>query len=179
MPRADDELTGTPHTDSEACERLLSGHRRSVYRIAWAILGDHHDAEDATQETFVRALRGMSKFDTARPVEGWLRRIAVNCSISMLHRRERLPAVADEHAVTDGDPADEAGAAEFEGAVRKALSTLPVRQRVAMTLFALEDMDLQSTAEAMGCRAGTVKSHLHRARQKLRELLSEYLSEDG
>ena len=48
-----------------------------------------------------------------------------------------------------------------------------------MTLFALEDMDLQSTAEAMGCQAGTVKSHLHRARQRLRELLSEYLNEDG
>lgn len=179
MPRADDGLTGKARIDSEACERLLSGHRRSVYRIAWAILGDHHDAEDATQETFVKALRGMNEFDTSRAIEGWLRRIAVNCSISMLQRRERMPAVADERSVADGDPADDAGAADFEGAVRRALNTLPLRQRVAMTLFALEDMDLQSAAEAMGCQAGTVKSHLHRARQRLRELLSEYLNEDG
>lgn len=151
--------------------------------MAYAILGDGEEAEDAAQEAFVRAYRAMDSFDGRHRFVDWMRRITVNCALSSLRRHRRdarrtsSAATVAPRPAADG-PAQYAEANHLETEVRKALRALPPRQRAAITLFALEDMDLVSTAEAMGCAVGTAKAHLHRARRKLRELLADYLEED-
>jgi len=177
MADADRELIArAKRGDRAARGQLVRLHRREVYRIARAVLGDDDDAEDATQEALVRTLRGLGGFDERREFGAWLRRIAVNCAINALRRRRDAEEVG-EHAGA-GNPAGEAQAHDLQRAVRRALAELPERQRVAMSLFALEEMDLRGVADAMGCAEGTVKSHLHRARQKLRESLRDWLSDE-
>ncbi len=177
MAEADGQLIASARQgDRAARERLAREQRREVYRIACAILGDDDDAEDATQEALVRMLRGLRGYDQRRDFRAWLRRIAVNCAINVLRSR------MDEAELPDAQPAasNPGGSAQAQGlqrAVRRALAELPERQRVALSLFALGEMDLRATAEAMGCAQGTVKSHLHRARVKLREMLSDWLED--
>ncbi len=162
--------------DRAARERMVRAHRREVYRITCAILGDHDDAQDATQEALVRMLRGLRSFDEQREFRPWLRRIAVNCALNALHRRPEEGELPDA-SPAPGNPGGSAQAHEMERAVRRAIAQLPERQRVAISLFGLQEMDLRATAEAMGCAEGTVKSHLHRARAKLREILSDWLED--
>ncbi|MEA3401946.1 MAG: sigma-70 family RNA polymerase sigma factor [Armatimonadota bacterium] len=162
--------------DRAARERLARRHRREVFRVAYAILGDDEEAEDATQEALVRMLRGLAGFDERRDLGAWVRRIAVNCALNAMRRRpDEAEAPGEQTAASN--TADEAQTHDLQRAVRRALAELPERQRVAMSLFALEEMDLRSTAEAMGCAEGTVKSHLHRARQRVREILSDWLED--
>lgn len=166
-----------------AFAQLLRRHRKGVYRVAYAIVQDGEEAEDMAQEAFVRAYGAIQSFDHAYSFAAWVRRITVNCALSSLRktrrgpRRSNTPTDLARSPSTD-DPAGQAAASDLETAVRKSLDALPPRQRVAITLFALEDLDLASTAAAMGCAVGTVKAQLHRARQKLRELLADYLEED-
>jgi RNA polymerase sigma-70 factor (ECF subfamily) len=161
--------------DSAARERLVRDCRRDVYRIICSILGDDEDAEDATQDALIRMLRGLRRFDNRREFEPWLRRIAVNCAINVLRRR---PAPRDVgNAPAAYGPSGSAETSDLQRAVHRALADLPERQRIAMSLFALAEMDVSSTAAAMGCAEGTVKSHLHRAREKLRDILGEWLED--
>jgi len=182
MSNQDSELVGKcKRGDGDACAQLLHRYRQTAYRVAFAIVVDHDEAEDVVQEAFVRAFQGMGKFDDRYAFADWMRRITVNCALSSLRRRRRVTAgspAAMCAAAGSGDPAEHAAAAQFDAAVRKALETLPPRQRVALSLFALQDMDLESTAKAMGCAVGTVKAHIHRGREKLRRALADYLSED-
>ena len=121
-------------------------------------------------------VRGLSSFDERREFRPWLRRIAVNCALNVLRRRPDEAELADTPPATS-NPGGSTHAHEMQRAVWRAMAKLPERQRVAMSLFGLEEMDLRATAEAMGCAEGTVKSHLHRARQTLRETLSDWLED--
>jgi RNA polymerase sigma-70 factor (ECF subfamily) len=171
-----DLIASAKSGDRAARERLVRAHRREVYRITCAILGDHDDAQDATQEALVRMLRGLRGFDARRDFRPWRRRIAVNCALNALRRRPEEAELPDAPQAA-GNPGGSAEAHELECAVRRAMVQLPERQRVAMSLFGLQEMDLRATADAMGCAEGTVKSHLHRARQTLREILSDWLED--
>lgn len=167
--------------DTDACAQLMGRYRERAYTVAYAVVGDHDEAEDVVQEAFVRAFRAMRDFRQGHSFLQWMRRITVNCAISSLRRRR--PQTSENPggtllAAPASDPAEEAAATELDEAVRRALEDLPLRQRVALTLFALEEMDLESTARAMDCAVGTVKSHIHRARAKLRRALADHLSED-
>jgi len=177
MADADGQLIARARRgDGAARERLAREHRREVYRIACAILGDDDDAEDATQEALVRMLRGLRGFDQRRDFRAWLRRIAVNCAIDVLRRRpDGAEGLREETAASN--PAGDAQAHGLHRAVRCGLARLPERQRVALSLFALGELDLRATAEAMGCAEGTVKSHVHRGRATLREMLSDWLED--
>jgi len=181
MPSEDRELIARCKTgDPGAYDELVRRHRKGVYRVAYAILGNHEQAEDIVQEAFVRAYRAIHSFNPKYAFRDWIRRITVNCTLNVL-RQQRTVSSRSQKAPGVGsspDPAQHAAASDLQEQVRKALEALPPRQRTAMTLFALEDMDLASTAAAMGCAVGTVKTHLHRARQKLRQALADYLEED-
>jgi RNA polymerase sigma-70 factor (ECF subfamily) len=166
----------------------LHRHRQAVYRLAFAVVRHHDDAEDVVQESFMRVFQALNRFDERCAFAGWVHRITVNCAISALRRRkpntstdapEVSPAESRIPLAGGEDPAEQVAMLEFDRAARRAMDALPLRQRVALQLFALEEMDLQSTAAAMGCAVGTVKAHIHRGRQKLRRALAEYLDEDG
>ena len=110
----------------------------------------------------------------------WLKRIGVNCAISALRRQGRMARATKRDVALsyEANPEECAIANDLQVAVSQAVSKLPAKQRTAIMLFSLAEMDLAETAAVMGCTVGTVKTHLHRARQKLRGLLSDYLEED-
>lgn len=185
--------TGTTSPDGELARRsqrgdvgayaeLMRRHRRMVFGVAYAILGSADDAEDATQEAFVRAYQALHQHNPDLSFRAWLRRIAANCAVAKARkqqRRDRLAASRVEMAggAPGGNPVDDAMADELQTHVRRAIQKLPLKQRLAVTLFELDDMTLAQTADAAGCSVGAVKLHLHRARRKLAKTLAEYVEE--
>lgn len=184
IPHEDTRLAGrSKQGDLRAFAQLMGRHRERIHRVAYAVVGDSEDAEDVTQQAFLQAYLKIGGLNRGCSFVGWMRRITVRCALAVLRERRRdlKNGVAEEQlasSVATTDLAEGAAAREFQDHVRNALETLPPKQRAAMTLFALEDMDLASTAEAMGCAIGTTKAHLHRGRQKLRALLAEYVEEE-
>ena len=167
--------------NGEAFAELVRRHRRVVRVLIRAILGSFDDAEDVTQEVFVRAYRAIRSYRPHHAFVTWLRRIAVNAAVSRLRERERGRRRDEQISVDPGvAPAasEEAAAAELAAQVRHAVGLLPLRQRLAVTLFYLDDMDLAETAAALGCSAGAVKSQLHRARETLACRLRYRLGEE-
>ncbi|HOS92126.1 MAG TPA: RNA polymerase sigma factor [Armatimonadota bacterium] len=170
--------------DRCAFRERVQRHRAMVLRVARAITGSREDGEDVAQEAFVSAYRALGRYDSSRDFDTWLRAITVRHAVSALRaRRRRRPNGAAEVAESGLGGGDEPAAA-IEGAelrqrVRRAIGSLPIRQRVAITLFGLDGADLAETARAMGCSVGAVKTHLHRARERLARLLGDYVEGDG
>jgi RNA polymerase sigma factor (sigma-70 family) len=169
--------------DADAYAELVRRHRRMVYGVAYAIVVCSDDAEDVVQEAFLRAYGAIGRYNPRYEFAGWIRRITVNCAVSKLRQQERTrrlvqAGAAQANPAPAPTPAEQLVATELQGQVRRAVDSLPLNQRLAITLFALEDMDLAGTAQAIGCSVGAVKSHLHRARQKLAQMLSEHIEEE-
>jgi RNA polymerase sigma-70 factor (ECF subfamily) len=157
--------------DAAAYAELMRRHRRTVYRVAYAVLGSSEDAEDVVQEAFVRAYRAIHRYNPRYAFATWLRRIAVNCAVNRLGALRRTPQTNEEplqmEATPDPGPHEQAAAAELQAQVRSEVAGLPLKQRLAVTLFHLDGMSLAETAQTIGCSVGAVKSHLHRARERL------------
>src|SRR3954466_999262 len=93
--------------DAEAVPLLVERHSRAIFRVAWRMTGNEHDADDVVQETFLRAYRQIDRFEERANFGTWLHRIAVNCSLDLLRARSR----ADRHYGGDPESAELAGAA--------------------------------------------------------------------
>jgi RNA polymerase sigma factor (sigma-70 family) len=179
-PERDAELAVLSRAgDVSAYEELARRHYDDVYRMSYALLRDPDQAADATQECFVTAYRGLRRFDGRRPFAPWLRGIAVRCAMSVGRRHRRAARPTPPEAPNPDQAAPHAAAAtrELQAAVREAVSRLPQKQRMAVTLFALEGASVHDVATTMGCAVGTVKAHLHKARRNLRKALSHRLGE--
>jgi RNA polymerase sigma factor (sigma-70 family) len=171
--------------DAEAFAQLVDRHRRTVYAVARAVLGSPEEAEDVAQEALIRAYRSLGRYDTSREFAAWIRAITVNCAVTALRRRrrpgwavaERLPHALDP-ADTRSSPHEDASAHAFEASLRAEIARLPLKQRLAITLFGLDGLDLAGAAEAIGCSVGATKVHLSRAREKLARALDDHLRKD-
>jgi RNA polymerase sigma-70 factor, ECF subfamily len=161
--------------DLPALEQLFALHGPALFRLARAILGSPDDAEDALQEVIVRVLRRPGRLDPARALRPYLWRIMTNECLSRLRRHKREAAALAEQAAQQASAGHCSPAAPTVQDVRLALATLAPRQRVAITLVGFDGLDLQSASRAMGCSVGALKSHLHRARGKLKARLDEHL----
>ena len=131
-----------------------------VLRLAQRVTGDRTAAEDIAAEAFARAFARWDKVAALAYREAWVMRVAANLAID-LTRRRRLPPVA---ATVAPDPSDQVA---LRLSLAEALRRLPKAQRDAIVLRYLADLSEEDVARAMGVRPGTVKSHLHRARQTL------------
>lgn len=165
--------------DADAYEQLLRRHGSGAYRVVWAILHDPELAEDALQECFVEAYGSLHRFDSRRPFGPWMKGIAVRCALVVSRKQRRAEYASFQPPASAEDPATAAARSDLQAAVREAIMALPERQRVAIRLFALENGSVAEVAEIMGCAVGTVKAHLHRAREALRELLADRLKENS
>jgi RNA polymerase sigma-70 factor (ECF subfamily) len=184
MPGGDTELARRcQRGDAGAYAELVHRHRGMVYRVARAIMGCADDAHDVAQDALVRAYEAIGTYDGYHEFGAWLRRITVNRAVSKLRERRRAARLvaagrsAAQPLPAADNPADSAAVRELEELLRRAIEELPLKQRLSITLFALEDMSLAETAEAIGCSVSAVKAHVHRARRKLTVLLSDYLQE--
>jgi RNA polymerase sigma-70 factor (ECF subfamily) len=159
--------------EDDALELAVREHARLVYRVAYTVLRNHHDAEDATQETFLRVLRYRRKLAGIRDSRTWLARIAWRVA---LERRRRAPEVLLEEASmasripSAAASADEALLGQEMSAVFEGLiAALPAKLRDPLILSALEEMSTTDIAEVLGINAAAARSRLFRARQILRE----------
>jgi len=158
--------------DRGAFEALVTRHRQAVYRLCWAATGNHADADDAAQETFVRVYRALPSYDPARPFGPWLRKIAWNCGLTV--RRDGnagVPTVSGNDAPEPVDPSpgpeESAAGNEERRRVAGAMAALPAELRTVMVLRAVEGLSYAEIALAAGIPAGTVMSRLSRARERL------------
>jgi RNA polymerase sigma-70 factor (ECF subfamily) len=153
--------------DQAAMRELVLRYQGNVFGLCYRMLGRYHDAEDAAQETFVRALRSLAQVDLERDLEPWLLAIAGNCCRTRLTRRKRrpddLPLLAD---VSDGAVEDEA-ASELAEEVRLGLAGLREDHRRAFLLFHERQLSYHEIAEVLDAPLGTIKTWVHRARQEL------------
>lgn len=152
--------------ESAAIVEFVERYERLVYRVCWRILGHHQDAEDVSQDVFVRALQGLPGFDLSRRLEPWLLTIAVNrCRTALTRRRNRLQtsevpieAVCAEGTAGTGDLAEE---------LELALRGLRDDHRLVFVLFHDQQLNLNEIAQLTGHPVGTIKTWLHRSRRAL------------
>ena len=160
--------------DLEAFGELVRCHQAGVFNVAYRLLGERRDAEDAAQEAFIQAYRAIRSFDPERPPGPWLRKIAANVCLNRLERRE--PALLeDEDEPPAREPGPESRVIERETGrrVRAALLSLPPRYRAAIELRHYQELSYAEMAEALGRPLSDVKSDLFRARKLLAALLKE------
>jgi len=174
------EAMALARTEEDQLELAVREHARMVYRIAYSVLRNHQDAEDATQETFVRVLRARRKLAAVDHPQRWLARIAWRVAAE---RRKKAPEIALEEtgeAVTQlrstEMPADEAIVGrEVAKALERLIPLLPRRLRDVVTLSTVEDMSPTDIAAVLEISEAAVRSRLFRARQILREKLGVLL----
>jgi RNA polymerase sigma-70 factor (ECF subfamily) len=158
-------------------EEIVTQHSARVYRLAYRLTGNRHDAEDLTQETFVRVFRSLSTY-TPGTFEGWLHRITTNLFLDQVRRRRRIRIEpwGDETAQIPG-PVGLSPERGFEHAnldqdVQRALDALPPEFRAAVVLCDMEGLSYEEIAVTLGIKLGTVRSRIHRGRAQLRTALA-------
>jgi RNA polymerase sigma-70 factor (ECF subfamily) len=167
--------------DHEAVlEALVREHSRLVYRIAYAALRGHHDAEDATQETFMRVLRYNSKLAAIEDPKTWLARIAWRVAVDRSRQRGRtreIPLENTEQPLADvassDAPADQTvQGTQVSAALEKMIAALPEKLRAPLILSTVEEMSPREVAATLGINEAAVRSRVFRARQILRDKLA-------
>jgi RNA polymerase sigma-70 factor, ECF subfamily len=174
-------------SQDELLEDLVREHSRLVYRIAYAALRSHHDAEDATQETFLRVLRYRRQLAGVENPKTWLARIAWRVAVDRSRqrgRRQEIPIEDHERPVgevqSSAEPADQAMHASQIGArVERLMAALPEKLRQPLILSAVEEMSPHEVAATLGISQAAVRSRVFRARQILKEKLSERTESRG
>jgi RNA polymerase sigma-70 factor (ECF subfamily) len=161
--------------DLDAWEPLIAAHQESIFRLAYLITADSSEAQDIAQETFIRAYRALAKFDANRPLRPWLLAIAANLSRNYLRSASRQLRAFSRHYLegSHDSQSNQTGEQHLEAQeLWKSVRKLdPAAQQIIYCRFFL-DLSVDDTALAVGVPAGTVKSKLHRAVGRLRDLLS-------
>ena len=158
-------------------DEVVREHGDRVYRLAYRLSGNRADAEDLTQETFVRVFRSLAEY-TPGTFEGWLHRITTNLCLDMVRRRQRirfdaLPDDAgDRLASREAGPEQAYEQANLDPEIQRALDALPADFRVAVVLCDLEQLSYEEIAATLNIKVGTVRSRIHRGRVLLREALA-------
>ena len=167
--------------DTAAFEQLVTPHEQLVWRVCWHYTHNTEDAKDCAQEAMVKAWRSLPQYRQDCALETWLYRIAVSCCLDFLRRQKRYAASSTDEMATSGfDPVDPSPTPEEtalrqddKAQLRAALDQLPEDMRTALILSAVEGRKYEEIAQITGVAAGTVKSRINRARQKLSDLLAK------
>jgi RNA polymerase sigma factor (sigma-70 family) len=160
---------------------VVRQHADRVYRLAFRLTGDAHDAEDLTQETFIRVFRSLAGYKPGT-FEGWLHRITTNLFLDMVRRRARLrmeglPEDTDRLPGGGPDPEQVWSDAHLDPDLQAALDALAPEFRAAVVLCDVEGLSYEEIAATLGVKLGTVRSRIHRGRQALRAALEARAAE--
>ena len=164
-----------PPWEPPSWDEIVRAHSERVYRLAYRLTGDRHDAEDLTQEVFVRVFRSLDSY-TPGTFEGWLHRITTNLFLDAARRKakirfEALPENADRLAGPAPSPEAVYADRHLDGELEKALAKLPPEFRAAVVLCDVEQLSYEEIAATLGIKLGTVRSRIHRGRSLLRAAL--------
>lgn len=168
--------------DREAFAGLVEQYKRPLYAVAFRLLGDSGLAEDAVQETFLRAYRALGRFRLGEPLAPWLYRIATNiCHDLGRSRRRQITDLGEEQVNRIRDPGDlpeeAATRREAQLRVRRAVAELPEKYRLLVVLAHQQGMTYEDICRVTGEPLTMVKNRLYRARQMLKEKLAPYYQE--
>jgi RNA polymerase sigma-70 factor (ECF subfamily) len=183
--------------DFEAFSSLVERFQRRVFAVARRIVGNQHDAEDITQQTFLSVMDHLDDFREESSVATWILRIATNHALKLLRKRRGLPTESIDAPAGDGEdsyatlphpefiaqwrdePARLAQQREVRQLIDAALDELPEKYRVVFVLRDVEGLSVKETAEALGLSESNVKVRLLRARLDLRERLTRVLGDES
>jgi RNA polymerase sigma-70 factor (ECF subfamily) len=173
-------LERSRHGDLAAFNEIVAAYQDRLYNLCLRMLGSRQAAEDACQEAFLSAYRGLASM-RGGSLKSWLFRIAANACIDELRRRRRQPALSLDAPAREGEeeraldvadtgpgPERQALRGELWRALEAELSRLPPDQRLAVLLSDVEELSYEEIAETMSCSLGTVKSRISRGRARLR-----------
>ena len=181
-------FTSAVKNDKREFDRLVARCHRQAYNIAYRMTGNRPDAEDLTQETFLRAYRFFDRYNRSMPFENWLYRIMSRVFIDELRKRPKLKTQSLDQPFSaggDGDGDVTLEIPDFEAnpeqmllcdtldeKLQTALNTLPTDFRMAVILSDVEGLCYEEISEIMNCSLGTVRSRLHRGRKLMRNRLT-------
>ena len=174
--------------DMAALAELVEKYKRVAYRVAIKITKNHEDANDVVQDAFLKAYNSIHKFRMESSFETWLYRIIVNLSLNVVKRKkirgecafskETISQATEEvkHRVeVKNDPSVQAEEQELREWVTKAVDSLPIHHRTVVILHELEGLTHSEIASILNCSESTVRTRLHYARKRLRNLLKPYV----
>ena len=174
--------------DKTALAAIVDKYGKLVYRIAIQITKNHEDANDVMQDTFLKVYESIGGFRKEAAFETWLYRIVVNQALNLVKRRDRRREVSlaaeieiDPHfSLREGygyldSPHDNVEKKELQKWVTQAVDSLPAKHRTVVILHEFEGLTHPQIAAILNCSEGTVRSRLHYARRKLRDLLKPYI----
>ena len=186
MPqRSDRELVDEARAgDAQAFGLLVRRHQRRIYRLAVHLLRDAAEAEDVTQETFVRAYGALNRFDGRSEPFTWIYRIAVNLSLNAIRSRKnsrkattpddpRIEGLLVERRASIADPANISADRELAMALADGLDSLSDTLRTTLVLVGIDGLSHAEAGEVLGCPEGTIAWRVHEARKKLRVFLND------
>ena len=191
MAEARDEallLQKSKEGDTKAFEELISVYQKKILNMAYRMLGDKDDAEDAAQDVFIRVYKSLASFHAEAAFSTWLYKIATNVCLDILRRKKRqnTKGTVSIHQFSQEDeeyempiadsaptPYEEAQKSEARRALEEALLKLGPEQRAVIVLRDINGLSYEEIAEAQGCTLGTIKSRINRSRLMLRKLLEK------
>ncbi|MHA7176826.1 RNA polymerase sigma factor SigE [Arthrobacter sp. Sr24] len=172
------QLAATADWVTPSWDEVVANHSAKVFRLAYRLTGNKFDAEDLTQEVFVRVFKSLANFKPGT-FDGWLHRITTNLFLDTARRRQRIrfDALSEDATarLAGNDPGPER-AYEFNNLdldIAAALEALPPDFRAAVVLCDMEGLSYDEVAHALGIKLGTVRSRIHRGRAMLRESLAD------
>lgn len=183
--RNDRELLDAARSgDSEAFGALMRRHQKRIYRLAVHLLRDGAEAEDVTQETFVRAFGALDRFDGRSQPFTWIYRIAVNLSLNAIRARKpdrkggstddpRLEGVLVETRASVADPSRINEDKQLALALCEGMDALSETLRTTLVLVGVDGLSHAEAGEVLGCPEGTIAWRVHEARKKLKAFLQE------
>lgn len=183
-PTPSAEIIGFAQTDADLMRKIAAGgekafralterHAKRVFALLWRLCGDRSDAEDLTQETFLRVWKNADRWTPDARLETWLYRIAYNLFIDSRRREKPRTTVLDDDLRSDADTPEQALMRRNDAErVKRALDSLPDRQREALALCYYQGLTAKEAAEILSVTQGALESLLFRARQTMKEILS-------
>lgn len=171
------ESRTAPAWSPPSWEEIVTEHSARVYRLAYRLTGNQHDAEDLTHDVFVRVFRSLTSYQPGT-FEGWLHRITTNLFLDRMRRKQRIrfDALADDAAARLPGrlpgPEQQFEESRFDDDIQAALDALSPEFRAAVVLCDIEGYSYEEIAATLGVKLGTVRSRIHRGRAQLREALA-------
>lgn len=172
-----------------AFDQLVIRYQRQAIAVSYRLLGNIDDAQEVTQDAFIKAFDGLKGLQNPGAFAGWLMRIVSNLSLNYrrsrkirqqlsldeglgpTEKRQLDAAGSSQWAAQSGDPAERLQSLELGEKLREALAQLPEKQRLAITMFTLDEMPQKDIAKVLDCSVEAVKWHVFQGRKKLKEML--------
>lgn len=170
--------------NAEAYRALVERYQDMVYNLCFKVLLDEDDAKDAAQETFIKAYQALASFRADSKFSTWLYRIASNMALAKTRRKKRAAPLEEARHFASDEQLDDHQPGSMSEAERShylhlALARLEESDRLLLSLYYLEELSMEETAEISGMDKNNVKVRMHRARKKLHTVLNSLLNQEA